>query len=139
MEEAVQKETSANLWKKPEDRKRKTPKPQIAAGTSAPVVRNAYLAGCGTESRAGRRTGTGIAGVVAANRGSVNPNLVLQVALGMSEYRYCHVSGEESEQQIKMRADRLKFAQRPVLCADRDPTRKHLSAGCRDGSGLAGH
>jgi DNA repair protein RadA/Sms len=35
--------------------------------------------------------------------------LMLQIALSLNDYTILYVSGEESEQQIKMRADRLQF------------------------------
>lgn len=35
VEEVVRKETSANLWKKPDDRKRQTPQPQLMQDISA--------------------------------------------------------------------------------------------------------
>lgn len=109
MEEVVQKETSANLWKKPEDRKRKTPKPQLLQDISAGGEKRVVLPDAELNRVLGGGLVPGSLVLLGGEPGIGKSTLVLQVALGMKGVPVLYVSGEESEQQIKMRADRLKL------------------------------
>ena len=48
--------------------------------------------------------------LVGGEPGIGKSTLMLQLALNLSDYTILYVSGEESEQQIKMRAERLAFS-----------------------------
>lgn len=109
MEEVVQKETSANLWKKPDDRKRKTPKPQLLQDISAGGEKRVVLPDAELNRVLGGGLVPGSLVLLGGEPGIGKSTLVLQVALGMKGVPVLYVSGEESEQQIKMRADRLKL------------------------------
>jgi DNA repair protein RadA/Sms len=109
VEEVVQKETSANLWKKPEDRKRKTPKPQLLQDISAGGEKRVVLPDAELNRVLGGGLVPGSLVLLGGEPGIGKSTLVLQVALGMKGVPVLYVSGEESEQQIKMRADRLKL------------------------------
>ena len=109
VEEVVQKETSANLWKKPEDRKRKTPKPQLLQDISAGGEKRVVLPDAELNRVLGGGLVPGSLVLLGGEPGIGKSTLVLQVALGMKGVPVLYVSGEESEQPIKMRADRLKL------------------------------
>lgn len=109
VEEVVQKETSANLWKKPDDRKRKTPKPQLLQDISAGGEKRVVLPDAELNRVLGGGLVPGSLVLLGGEPGIGKSTLVLQVALGMKGVPVLYVSGEESEQQIKMRADRLKL------------------------------
>ena len=109
VEEVVQKETSANLWKKPEDRKRKTPKPQLLQDISAGGEKRVVLPDAELNRVLGGGLVPGSLVLLGGEPGIGKSTLVLQVALGIKGVPVLYVSGEESEQQIKMRADRLKL------------------------------
>lgn len=109
VEEVVQKKTSANLWKKPEDRKRKTPKPQLLQDISAGGEKRVVLPDAELNRVLGGGLVPGSLVLLGGEPGIGKSTLVLQVALGMKGVPVLYVSGEESEQQIKMRADRLKL------------------------------
>ncbi len=109
VEEVIQKETSANLWKKPEDRKRKTPKPQLLQDISAGGEKRVVLPDAELNRVLGGGLVPGSLVLLGGEPGIGKSTLVLQVALGMKGVPVLYVSGEESEQQIKMRADRLKL------------------------------
>lgn len=109
MEEVVQKETSANLWKKPDDRKRKTPKPQLLQDISAGGEKRVVLPDAELNRVLGGGLVPGSLVLLGGEPGIGKSTLVLQVALGIKGVPVLYVSGEESEQQIKMRADRLKL------------------------------
>ncbi len=109
VEEVVHKETSANLWKKPDDRKRKTPKPQLLQDISAGGEKRVVLPDAELNRVLGGGLVPGSLVLLGGEPGIGKSTLVLQVALGMKGVPVLYVSGEESEQQIKMRADRLKL------------------------------
>lgn len=109
VEEVVQKETSANLWKKPDDRKRKTPKPQLLQDISAGGEKRVVLPDAELNRVLGGGLVPGSLVLLGGEPGIGKSTLVLQVALGMKGVPVLYVSGEESEQQIKMLADLLKL------------------------------
>ena len=97
------------LWKKPEDRKRKTPKPQLLQDISAGGEKRVVLPDAELNRVLGGGLVPGSLVLLGGEPGIGKSTLVLQVALGMKGVPVLYVSGEESEQQIKMRADRLKL------------------------------
>ena len=58
--------------------------------------------------------------LVAGEPGIGKSTLFLQNGLWLKNATVLYISGEESEQQIKMRADRMKLAERKFLPADRN-------------------
>jgi DNA repair protein RadA/Sms len=109
VEEIVQNETTSSLWKKPEDRKRKAPRPQLLQEISAGDERRVVLPDAELNRVLGGGLVPGSLVLLGGEPGIGKSTLILQVALGMKGVPVLYVSGEESEQQIKMRADRLKL------------------------------
>jgi DNA repair protein RadA/Sms len=107
VEEVIQKETPREerqkIWKGPKQTEAKaTPLSQIKAGTSTRLIT--------PDGELNRVLGGGIVSgslvLIGGQPGIGKSTLLLQIALG-TPVRVLYVSGEESEEQIKMRADRV--------------------------------
>jgi DNA repair protein RadA/Sms len=108
VEEVVQKEDSGkNDWK-PNATRDRTNKPktldEIQSGSEIRIVT--------PDEELNRVLGGGIVSgslvLIGGEPGIGKSTLMLQVALALNKHKIMYVSGEESEQQIKMRAERLQ-------------------------------
>ena len=64
--------------------------------------------------------------LVAGEPGIGKSTLFLQMGLQLQDVVVLYISGEESEQQIKMRADRLEYKERKFLSAYRNIYTNHF-------------
>jgi DNA repair protein RadA/Sms len=105
IEETVQKEPSVNQWRgKKSDRvPRPTPLQQLAPGRENRILT--------PDQELNRVLGGGIVPgslvLIGGEPGIGKSTLMLQLALSLPGQKILYISGEESEQQLKMRADRL--------------------------------
>jgi DNA repair protein RadA/Sms len=108
VEEVIHKEVKENGWKELTDVKRESV--SIALNDINSVEQERLLT---TDVELNRVLGGGIVPgsivLVAGEPGIGKSTLFLQTGLLLKDVRVLYVSGEESEQQIKMRADRLKI------------------------------
>ena len=110
VEELIQKETTkANDWKEYGDDKRSNKTISLSQ-----IVSNKEERIVTTDKELNRVLGGGIVPgsivLIAGEPGIGKSTLFLQIGLLLKGIRVLYISGEESEQQIKMRADRLKLS-----------------------------
>lgn len=107
VEEVVAKTTESGLWKKTTGRNVRSAQPhlleEIATGSEQRIVL--------PDQELNRVLGGGVVPgslvLIGGEPGIGKSTLVLQVALQLKDLPVLYVSGEESEQQLKMRADRV--------------------------------
>lgn len=109
VEEIVGKKEEVVLWKKTSDRKQRTPQPQLLSDVEVRDEQRIQL----PDNELNRVLGGGLVPgslvLMGGEPGIGKSTLLLQLALGLKNKTVLYVSGEESEQQIKMRAERLKM------------------------------
>ena len=112
VEEVVQKDDNKNEWRQDGGRTRQAkPKKltEVEAGTEVRLQT--------TDNELNRVLGGGIVPglliLIGGEPGIGKSTLMLQLALSLKSLKVLYVSGEESEQQIKMRAQRLPFDANP--------------------------
>jgi DNA repair protein RadA/Sms len=109
VEEVVGKAEETVLWKKKEDKKTRSPQPQLLSEVKARDEQRFDL----PDKEINRVLGGGLVPgslvLMGGEPGIGKSTLLLQVALALKNKIVLYVSGEESEQQIKMRAERLKM------------------------------
>jgi DNA repair protein RadA/Sms len=109
VEELVSKGDETPLWKKSDDKKLR-PKPILLSEVSIRDEHRLQL----PDNEFNRVLGGGLVPgslvLMGGEPGIGKSTLLLQIALSLKNYSVLYVSGEESEQQIKMRADRLKLS-----------------------------
>lgn len=107
MEEIVGGSEEKKLWSKPTGKKRIAPSPQALSGISITDDHRMAI----PDKELNRVLGGGLVHgslvLMGGEPGIGKSTLLLQLALKLKNQRVLYVSGEESEQQIKMRADRL--------------------------------
>jgi len=107
VEEIVNKPAEKSLWKTPTGKKSIAATPQILSGIS--ITDNHRMAI--PDQELNRVLGGGLVHgslvLMGGEPGIGKSTLLLQLALKLKNRKVLYVSGEESEQQIKMRADRL--------------------------------
>lgn len=109
VEEVVTKEVAKNDWRQ-ESSRSKTPQPknldEIESSTENRIISN--------NQELDRVLGGGIVPgslvLIGGEPGIGKSTLMLQIGLALKNLRVLYVSGEESEQQLKMRAERLGIA-----------------------------
>ena len=109
VEEIVAKSTESTLWKKSTGKNVRSAQPHllhdIITGDEPRIVL--------PDQELNRVLGGGVVPgsitLIGGEPGIGKSTLVLQVALQLKDFPVLYVSGEESEQQIKMRADRLRM------------------------------
>ena len=109
VEEIVAKSTESTLWKKSTGKNVRSAQPHllhdIITGNEPRIVL--------PDQELNRVLGGGVVPgsitLIGGEPGIGKSTLVLQVALQLKDFPVLYVSGEESEQQIKMRADRLRM------------------------------
>ena len=109
VEEIVAKTTESTLWKKSTGKNVRSAQPHllhdIITGNEPRIVL--------PDQELNRVLGGGVVPgsitLIGGEPGIGKSTLVLQVALQLKDFPVLYVSGEESEQQIKMRADRLRM------------------------------
>lgn len=109
VEEVVTKSTESPLWKKTNDRKSRTPQPQLLSGVPVKDEKRLSL----PDNELNRVLGGGLVPgslvLMGGEPGIGKSTLLLQLALALKSKIILYVSGEESEYQIKMRAERLNL------------------------------
>ena len=107
VEEIVSKTPEKKLWSKPSEKKKLAASPQILSGISITDDHRMAI----PDKELNRVLGGGLVYgslvLMGGEPGIGKSTLLLQLALQLKNQRVLYVSGEESEQQIKMRADRL--------------------------------
>lgn len=107
VEEIVNKPAEKNLWSKSTDKKNKAASPQALSGISITDDHRMAI----PDKELNRVLGGGLVYgslvLMGGEPGIGKSTLLLQLALKLKNQKILYVSGEESEQQIKMRADRL--------------------------------
>lgn len=110
VEEIVNKTDDKVLWKKSGDRKSRSPQPQLLTEVPAQDEQRLLL----PDKELNRVLGGGLVPgslvLMGGEPGIGKSTLLLQLALAIKNKIILYVSGEESEQQIKMRAERLKMS-----------------------------
>lgn len=107
VEEVVQKEESKNEWK-PEGGRERIAKPktlhEIESGKEQRIIT--------PDAELNRVLGGGIVPgsliLIGGEPGIGKSTLMLQVALNLSKLKVLYITGEESDQQVKMRAERIQ-------------------------------
>ena len=110
VEEVISKSTDNLLWKKSADKKSRIPQSQLLS--EVPIIDEQRIVMPDMELN--RVLGGGLVPgslvLMGGEPGIGKSTLLLQLALSLKNRTVLYVSGEESEQQIKMRAERLKMA-----------------------------
>lgn len=110
VEEVVTKSDEKVLWKKSDEKKSRQPQPQLLSEVPVRDEQRILL----PDNEMNRVLGGGLVPgslvLMGGEPGIGKSTLLLQVALGLKKRTVLYVSGEESEQQIKMRAERLKLS-----------------------------
>ena len=110
VEEVITKKNDSVLWKKTADKKSRAPLPQLLS--DVPVLDEQRFDMPDKELH--RVLGGGLVPgslvLMGGEPGIGKSTLLLQLALSLKNKIVLYVSGEESEQQIKMRAERLKLS-----------------------------
>ena len=106
VEEIIQKSEKSDLWRS-KDTNRKRAKPTLIHEIKGDKIDR--FSSCDVELD--RTLGGGIVNgslvMIGGEPGIGKSTLLLQIAIGLEELKVLYVSGEESLQQIKMRADRI--------------------------------
>jgi DNA repair protein RadA/Sms len=109
VEEVVAHTTESTLWKKSTAKSVRSAKPHLLDNIVTGTEQRLML----PDQELNRVLGGGLVPgslvLIGGEPGIGKSTLVLQVALALRDVKVLYVSGEESEQQIKMRADRLKM------------------------------
>lgn len=107
-EEVVQQDSKqSNTWRSSGEAKKNTPKPihEISFSEEQRIITH--------DSELNRVLGGGIVNgsvvLIGGDPGIGKSTLMLQIALNLDKEKVLYISGEESEQQIKMRGERLSF------------------------------
>jgi DNA repair protein RadA/Sms len=110
VEEVVSKSVDNDLWKKPSDKKSRTPQSQLLTNVAVHDEQRIEM----PDKELNRVLGGGLVPgslvLMGGEPGIGKSTLLLQLSLSLKKKRILYVSGEESEQQIKMRAERLKMS-----------------------------
>jgi DNA repair protein RadA/Sms len=111
VEELVQKEDlSLGSWKSSSSKDRKVPVPRLLQDVNFEALPRIVT----KDAELNRVLGGGIVPgsliLIGGEPGIGKSTLLLQIALELSRLKVLYVSGEESEQQIKMRSDRMEIA-----------------------------
>ena len=109
VEELTGKSVESAPWKKSAGRKERIPQPQLLSE----VISNGEIRIPLPDQELNRVLGGGLVPgslvLMGGEPGIGKSTLLLQLSLAMKGHKVLYVSGEESEQQIKMRAERLKL------------------------------
>jgi DNA repair protein RadA/Sms len=110
VEEIVGKTEESALWKKPADKKTRIPQPQLLSQVAVRDEQRIIL----PDKELNRVLGDGLVPgslvLMGGEPGIGKSTLMLQLSLSLKDKTVLYVSGEESEHQIKMRAERLKMS-----------------------------
>ena len=110
VEEVVSKPSETQLWKKNTDNKTRKPQPQHLSEVPVGNEQRIPL----PDKELNRVLGGGLVPgslvLMGGEPGIGKSTLLLQLSLALNKRTILYVSGEESEQQIKMRAERLKLS-----------------------------
>jgi len=109
VEEVVAHTTESTLWKKNTAKSVRSAKPHLLHDIVTGTEQRLALPDHELNRVLGGGLVPGSLVLIGGEPGIGKSTLVLQVALALKNIRVLYVSGEESEQQIKMRADRLKL------------------------------
>lgn len=109
VEEVIAASTESTLWKKTTTKSARTAKPHLLNDITTGTEQRIVL----PDKELNRVLGGGLVPgslvLIGGEPGIGKSTLALQVALQLKDVPVLYVSGEESEQQIKMRADRLQM------------------------------
>lgn len=109
VEEVVVKDTGTPLWKKTTAKNARTAKPHLLHSIVTGTEQRLLLPDHELNRVLGGGLVPGSLVLIGGEPGIGKSTLVLQVALQLQNVPVLYISGEESEQQIKMRADRLNM------------------------------
>jgi DNA repair protein RadA/Sms len=109
VEEIISKQEDTPLWKKPADKKSKTPQPHLLSDVAVHDEQRIILPDKELNRVLGEGLVPGSLVLMGGEPGIGKSTLMLQVSLLLKNKTVLYISGEESEQQIKMRAERLKL------------------------------
>ncbi len=110
VEEVVYKSEEKFLWKKGEEKKSRSPQPQLLSEVPARNEERIQLPDAEINRVLGGGLVPGSLVLMGGEPGIGKSTLLLQISLALKKRTILYVSGEESEQQIKMRAERLKMS-----------------------------
>ena len=110
VEEVIQRNEDAPVWKKNDGAKKKVAQAQLLNDVAIKDEHRIAV----PDQEMNRVLGGGLVPgsliLMGGEPGIGKSTLLLQIALSMKKQSVLYISGEESEQQIKMRADRLKLS-----------------------------
>lgn len=109
VEEVIQKSDDSKAWKKNDGAKKKVAQPQRLDDVAIKDEHRIALPDQEMHRVLGGGLVPGSLILMGGEPGIGKSTLLLQVALSLKKQSVLYISGEESEQQIKMRADRLKL------------------------------
>ena len=115
VEEVVAHSTDSTLWKKTTSKNVRSAQPHLLSDISTGTEQRLVLPDHELNRVLGGGVVPGSLVLIGGEPGIGKSTLVLQVALQLKNIPVLYVSGEESEQQIKMRADRLKMKNEKFL------------------------
>ena len=110
VEEVIQRSEDTPVWKKNDGAKKKVAQAQLLNDVAIKDEHRIAV----PDQEMNRVLGGGLVPgsliLMGGEPGIGKSTLLLQIALSMKKQSVLYISGEESEQQIKMRADRLKLS-----------------------------
>lgn len=113
IEEVVQKESAdESLWRKKDTGREKFSKPQLITEISSSTEQRLLIPDAELNRVLGNGLVYGSLVLIGGEPGIGKSTLMLQLALRLKNIKVLYVSGEESEQQIKIRAERIASNQR---------------------------
>lgn len=110
VEEVIQRNEDAPTWKKNDGAKKKVAQAQLLSDVAIKDEHRIALPDQEMHRVLGGGLVPGSLILMGGEPGIGKSTLLLQLALSMKKQSVLYISGEESEQQIKMRADRLKLS-----------------------------
>jgi DNA repair protein RadA/Sms len=109
VEEVVNKKDEKVLWKKTAEKKSRSAQPQLLDQVVNHIEERIEMPDTEFNRVLGGGLVQGSLVLMGGEPGIGKSTLLLQLSLSLKKKRVLYVSGEESEQQIKMRAERLKL------------------------------